>query len=264
MTQPPRLMSDIESKPDLLVPFAPKDEKEFPPLACHEIVTFGALPIDFSRQDSAIGRFTLFGRPQGPADAPVPERAILEPLVAFVEEHRPQLVTWNGHRFDAPLMTMRALKHGLSMPYWFNSRTTRYRYAVDGHLDVKDYLSNFGSSQVGSLDHVARLVGFPGKVGIDGSMVKDMIASGRYADVDRYCLCDVAQTAAIYLRTMLLRGLLGLEDYRRHARDLLSRVDETPGPDLLSPLVRRSDFLLEGARVALSVPDAIFEEVRPS
>ena len=57
------------------------------------------------------------------------------------------------------------------MPWWFSDRNTRYRYSTDGHFDLMDFLADFGAAKNARLDVYAKLVGFPGKVGVDGSQV---------------------------------------------------------------------------------------------
>jgi len=39
------------------------------------------------------------------------------------------------------------------------------------------------------------------------------VHAGRIDDVRNYCLCDVVQTAAVFLRVQLLRGELGSDRY---------------------------------------------------
>ena len=68
------------------------------------------------------------------------------------------------------------------------------------------FLADYGAAKNARLDIYAKLVGLPGKVGVDGSQVAPMVHQGRIDEVNAYCLCDVAQTAALFLRVQLLRG----------------------------------------------------------
>ena len=61
---------------------------------------------------------------------------------------------------------------------------------------------------------MAKLCGMPGKVGVAGKDVGPLMHAGRLAEVQAYCLCDVVQTAAVFLRVDLLRGELGRDAYR--------------------------------------------------
>ncbi len=48
-----------------------------------------------------------------------------------------------------------------------------------------------------------------------------------------YCLCDVAQTAALFLRVQLLRGVIDRARYVTLARGLLAFFDADPRPALV-------------------------------
>jgi predicted PolB exonuclease-like 3'-5' exonuclease len=131
------------------------------------------------------------------------------------------------------------------MPWWFTDRNTRYRYSTDGHFDVMDFLADFGAAKNTRLDVYARLVGFPGKVGVDGSQVLPLVHAGKIDEVNAYCLCDVAQTAAIFLRVELLRGSYDRARYRELARALLSFIDEQPRLAPIATRIDRARFLIE-------------------
>jgi len=55
---------------------------------------------------------------------------------------RAELVTYNGRGFDLPLLELAAFRYGLSAQNYF--RTSRNRYSSN-HLDLMDWLSNFGA-----------------------------------------------------------------------------------------------------------------------
>jgi predicted PolB exonuclease-like 3'-5' exonuclease len=107
-----------------------------------------------------------------------------------------------------------------------------------------DFLADFGAAKNARLDVYAKLVGFPGKVGVDGSQVQPMVHAGRIDEVNSYCLCDVAQTAAIFLRVELLRGAYDRERYRELAATLLAFIDSQPRLATMAGQVDRDRFLL--------------------
>jgi predicted PolB exonuclease-like 3'-5' exonuclease len=131
------------------------------------------------------------------------------------------------------------------MPWWFASRNTRYRYSTEGHFDLMDFLTDFGAARPARLDAYARLVGFPGKVGVDGSQVLPMVHAGRLDEVSAYCLCDVAQTAAVFLRVELLRGTFDRARFRQLGRELLAFIDAEPRVGAIAPHIDRGRFLFE-------------------
>ena len=60
------------------------------------------------------------------------------------------------------------------------------------------------------LDALAKLCGFPGKLGMDGSQVYAQFLAGQTEDVRRYCETDVMNTYLVYCRFQKMRG--GLTD----------------------------------------------------
>jgi predicted PolB exonuclease-like 3'-5' exonuclease len=75
-----------------------------------------------------------------------------------------------------------------------------------------------------SLDGAARLIGLPGKAGVDGSQVEALYQAGQIEALRQYCLSDVAQTAFVFLRYLLLSGQLDRARYQRAATDLLAAI----------------------------------------
>ena len=154
----------------------------------HRVVVIGVLLFDSSYEPK---RINAFSEAKG-------EAGMLADFSRFLEERRPCLVTFNGRSFDMPVIATRCLRYGISLRHYYSARDVRYRFTADGHLDVMDYLADFGAAKPARLDIIAKLCGMPGKVGIEGKDVGPMVHAGRLAEVKNYCLCDVAQTAAVF------------------------------------------------------------------
>jgi hypothetical protein len=107
-----------------------------------------------------------------------------------------------------------------------------------------DFLADFGATKNARLDVYAKLIGFPGKVGVDGSQVAPLVHAGKVDEVNAYCLCDVAQTAAIFLRVELLRGSLDRATFQDRARALLAYLDEQPRVRPVTEKIDRARFEL--------------------
>ena len=78
------------------------------------------------------------------------------------------------------------------------------------------------------LDDLAKLCGFPGKMGVDGSQVWSLYQEGRLAEIRDYCETDVVNTYLVYCRYLLLRGVLTRSAYDAEVelvRSYLSRQD---------------------------------------
>jgi hypothetical protein len=160
------------------------------------------------------------------------EAGILGDFAKLLEDRRPCLVSFNGRGFDMPVIATRCLRYGIPLKHYYRSRDVRYRFSADGHLDLMDYVADFGAAKPSRLDVIAKLCGMPGKVGVDGKDVGPLVHAGRLSEVRNYCLCDVAQTAGVFLRVQLLRGELERENYISSMRRLIEliRQDERLAP----------------------------------
>ena len=238
MTSQTTLVLDVETIPDRALwsppdPGTPGAERAFPPVyACRPIVV-GVLWLG---EDLALRRLATLG--EGGDEA-----SILGELAALMAEHRPQLVTWNGRGFDLPVLLLRSFALGLSWPWYYRERDYRYRYSEEGHLDLGDFLADHGAGRMSSLDGAARLIGLPGKAGVDGSQVEGLYNAGDLAAVQRYCLSDVTQTAFLYMRSRLFSGQLARADYRRAVEKLLAELAGDPAVASLIASVDRGKLL---------------------
>jgi SAM-dependent methyltransferase len=80
---------------------------------------------------------------------------------------------------------------------------------------------------------------------VDGSQVLPLVHAGKIDEVNAYCLCDVAQTAAIFLRVELLRGSFDRAHYGELARAMLAFIDEHPRLEAIAGKIDRARFLLD-------------------
>jgi len=88
-------------------------------------------------------------------------------------------------------------------------------------------LALFSGRAAVPMDQLARLCGFPGKLGMDGSGVWAAWRDGRLAEIRDYCETDVANTWLLYCRFQLMRGALSEAQYEAElalTRDALSAL----------------------------------------
>ena len=156
----------------------------------------------------------------GSADDPEP--ALLSGFFKTIEKYTPKLISWNGSGFDLPVLHYRSLIHGVTAPrYWdmgeddrefkYNNYLSRYHTR---HLDLMDVLAKYNGRGNAPLDDLAKLCGFPGKLGMDGSQVWKSWMEGRADEVRAYCETDVVNTWLVYCRFRLLRGELDQASYQ--------------------------------------------------
>jgi 3'-5' exonuclease len=159
----------------------------FPKLPLHKIVCIGALIGEF---DGSMWHVRALGAPHI-GERTEPE--LISGFVAKIAELRPQLVSFNGHSFDLPVLRYRAMLHELSAP-GLAARPYYNRYTEDA-LDLCDALSSFDGRLKVKLGDLCKGLGLRGKAnGPDGSHVERMVAEGLVSEVADYCECDVVCT----------------------------------------------------------------------
>jgi len=185
---------------------------DFLPLHLHRVVAIGAL----LRDDNGL-KVRCIGQPGDP------EETLVKGFYQLVDRHTPQLVSWNGGGFDLQVLHYRGLVHGVQAArYWeqgsddrefkWNNYLGRYH---SRHLDLMDVLALYTPRANAPLDELAKLCGFPGKLGMDGSQVWPAYLAGRLPEIRGYCETDVANTYLMFCRFQSMRGLWTPEHYRR-------------------------------------------------
>ena len=134
------------------------------------------------------------------------EAGIVREFWARFEGFRGTLVSFNGRRFDLPVLELAALRHGCVIPHYFEAGYRR-RFLDQAHYDLFDFLTNGGAYPLkGGFHLFAQLLGLPGKGAVDGGDVQALWEAGRLADIHAYCRRDVIQTYFLFLRLELIRG----------------------------------------------------------
>jgi predicted PolB exonuclease-like 3'-5' exonuclease len=173
------------------------------------------------------------------------EPKLIQDFYRIVERYTPQLVSWNGGGFDLPVLNYRALIHGINAArFWemgdedrdfkWNNYLSRYHTR---HLDLMDHLAMHTGRANAPLDDLAKLCGFPGKMGVDGSQVWSLYQEGRLQEIRDYCETDVVNTYLVYCRYQLLRGRLTRDAYDAEialVRTSLQTIDAPHWRDYLS------------------------------
>lgn len=153
------------------------------------------------------------------------EAEIIHDFFNLIGKYTPQLVSWNGGGFDLPVLHYRAMIHGVQAArYWDmgegdfadsrdfkrNNYISRYH---NRHTDLMDVLALYGGRANAPLDEMAKLCGFPGKLGMDGSQVWDAFLAGKLNDIRNYCETDATNTYLMFQRFRLMTGVLTTDEY---------------------------------------------------
>ncbi len=120
------------------------------------------------------------------------------------------LIHHNGRSFDLPLITYRAMKHGLQMPLRMNHYDIRYRYS-NHNIDLLDEFSNYNASSWPKLKHLGYLIDIPFKQTGEGNEVLAMYRRGELAQIEHYCYEDVMATYIVWLHLKYTVGDISRE-----------------------------------------------------
>ena len=185
---------------------------DFLPLHQHRIV---AISVTFRTADT----FKVWSLGDEASD----EAEIVQRFFDGIERYTPDLVSWNGGGFDLPVLHYRALKNKIQAPrYWemgdgdrefkWNNYLSRFHWR---HVDLMDVLAGFQPRGRASLDQMAVMLGFPGKLGMSGDKVWNTFQEGGIKQIRDYCETDVLNTWLVYLRFEFMRGNLDEKDLQR-------------------------------------------------
>lgn len=158
------------------------------------------------------------------AEPKLKEGEIIQRFFDGIEKFTPQMVSWNGGGFDLPVLHYRGMCHGVSAPRYWDMGEGDYRDSRDfkwnnyisryhtRHTDLMDLLALYQPRGNAPLDELAKLMGFPGKLGMDGSAVWSAWQAGRGDEIRDYCETDVVNTYLVWLRFQRLRGVITAQE----------------------------------------------------
>jgi len=173
-------------------------------------------------------------------DRDADEAEIIRRFFDGIERYSPDLVSWNGGGFDLPVLHYRALKHGIQAPrYWetgdsdrdfrYNNYLSRFHWR---HIDLMDVLAGFQMRGRASLEQMAVMLGFPGKLGMSGDKVWQCWLDGGIDDIRNYCETDVLNTYLVFLRFEFMRGNLDAKALEREFELVRATIRSMDQPHL--------------------------------
>ena len=155
------------------------------------------------------------------------EQEIIEGFFTAVNKLHPVLVSYNGKNFDLPVLMYRAMKYGLQGGYLYTSGTKWDNYEKDKtwHCDLQEVLPPYRNAL--KLNEICSAIGFPGKIGVDGSKVMPMYDEGKIDQIQYYCETDVLNTFLVYLRYLLHISKITKEGYNISIDNILNYIDKS-------------------------------------
>lgn len=165
-------------------------------------------------------KLKLVSLPSDPSDAEkARERTILQTLLKAIGSRKPQLVGYNSHNADVPIIIQRAIVHGLFGQGMGNrpgkpwEGVDYFSPSSDYNVDMAPVVGRYG--QTPKLHEIASLSGIPGKVDTDGGSVPNLWMRGDLQAIVDYNEFDAMTTHLLWARMAHFGGLLSEENYQR-------------------------------------------------
>lgn len=134
------------------------------------------------------------------------ESDVIQSAFDRITQAAPQygLTTIVGHyvaNFDLRFLMQRAIVLGIPLPAWFP------RDPKPWSREVFDTMTAWaGAKDSISLDNLCKVLGIPGKDGVDGSMVAGMWQRGELDAIAEYCRADVERVRNVHRKMQVALG----------------------------------------------------------
>jgi len=119
---------------------------------------------------------------------------------------------------------------GDDQSFKWNNYISRFH---ERHTDLMDVIAGYNLRANAPLTEIACMLGFPGKMGMDGSKVWDNYLQGDIEGIRNYCETDALNTYLVYLRYELMRGQKSATAYEEECKRVRDMLQEEDMPHLL-------------------------------
>ncbi|PSN14867.1 hypothetical protein C7293_09795 [filamentous cyanobacterium CCT1] len=145
------------------------------------------------------------------------EGELISTFLGYMGQHHPQLVGFNSHTADLPILLQRGLVSGISAADfcrradkgWSSDYFSRHG---DAHIDLKQTLSGWGIATP-TLHELAAAMGIPGQVGAEPHDVVDWWVKGDLQSIVAQSQYDALSTYLVWLRAGQFAGFFSPEQY---------------------------------------------------
>ncbi|MDP2816215.1 MAG: 3'-5' exonuclease, partial [Rectinemataceae bacterium] len=103
----------------------------------------------------------------------------------------------------------------------WNNYISRYHAR---HTDLMDLLALYQPRANAPLDDLAKLMGLPGKLGMDGSAVWGAYLDGKIDDIRDYCETDVVNTYLVWCRFQKMRGAMTTGEFETEIKRVRAQL----------------------------------------
>lgn len=184
------------------------------------------------REQSPQGQVTLrLTRLPKTSHQPMAEAELIGAFLAYLGKQQPQLVGFNSHTSDLPILLQRGIATGVSAKEFCRrpdrpwQGTDYFARQGDSHIDLKAVMSGWG---IGApcLSELARVMGIPGQLTPNQPTIVDWWVEGNLAAIMHYNQWDALTTYLIWLRTARFAGFFDADQYAQEEnrlKDLLKK-----------------------------------------
>lgn len=110
---------------------------------------------------------------------------------------RPVFIGHNSNGFDIPFIWKRCIVLGVKPPIWFPRDPKPWGETT---FDTMIAWNGPQAKAGGSMSRICKILGIPGKQGMDGSQVWPYFQAGRFDEIASYCRDDVSRTREMWRR----------------------------------------------------------------
>lgn len=192
------------------------------------IVSVGGI---FREVVDGVPTLKLVSLPSDPSDPEkATEKSILTNLLKAIGSRKPQLVGYNSHNADVPIIIQRSVVNGL-FGHGMAERPEKpwegvdyFSSSSDYNIDMAPILGKYAMTP--KLHEVATLSGIPGKVDTSGGSVPNLWLQGKLKDIVDYNEFDAITTHLVWARIAHFSGLMDEASYeleQRLVRELLDK-----------------------------------------
>lgn len=180
--------------------------------------------------------FGLHSLPKLPLDEDSRNESLLiSEFLRYVGKREPQLVGFNSLDSDLQVLIQRGLINDVRAEA-FSKRPNKpwegrdyFGKYSEAHLDLAKLMSN--GAMKPTLNALARLCGFPGKIDIDGKQVADLWLAGDLKAIVEYNQIDTLNTYLLWQRVVNFAGKLTEEEYVMEQDDFREFVETEAAKD---------------------------------
>ncbi len=159
------------------------------------------------------------------------EQDLLRRFYAGLDRYSPHLLSWNGNAFSLPVIHYRSLLYPLNAAsYWGSGEQGVYHQR---HSDLMVALSGHHAGAAVTLNEIATLCGFPGKVERTHRQIWQSWLAGDIAEIRQQCEISALNIYLLAVNWQRNRGERTPQQYLQHCDQIRAQLKASEQPHLI-------------------------------